>query len=101
MNEVDEEEELLSRRQSLKDLTLSAGWGILVDLANEQIEHRKTQELAFDIEGPEALFELAKLKAERRALTLFINLPEVMIENITQDLEEDFEDATENHDSSS
>ena len=83
-----EEEDLHSKKQSLKDLIKSAGWEILSTLCQEQIEQRKIQELSMDIDSSGDIYELVKLKAERRALMLFLGLPETMIEGLEEEIME-------------
>jgi len=86
---TEEEKELLhSERQSLRDLLSSEGWELLANIAVSQMEAREQQDLAYEINSSEDLFELARLKAERRAIKLFLSLPETMIENITLELED-------------
>ena len=83
-----EEEDLHSKKQSLKDLLKSSGWEILSTLCQEQIEQRKIQELSMDIDSSGDIYELVKLKAERRALMLFLGLPETMIEGLEEEIME-------------
>lgn len=87
-------EDLRSRRQSLKDLEKVPGWLELTRVVREQVEHRKALELSFDIEKPEDTIALVKLKAERRALLLLLDLPASLVEGITIDLEEEEEDGS-------
>ena len=69
-----------------QSLHKSLGWGLLVELAREQIDMRQAMVMSMEEKGLEDVFEGVRLKAECRALKLFISLPETIIEQLREDL---------------
>lgn len=88
MTSEEELEDLHSRRQSLQDLLRSAGWGFLKEILTEQVRGREKEELAYDISSSADLYELVRLKAERRAMLLVLDLPATIVESLSEDLKE-------------
>jgi hypothetical protein len=81
-------EDLIDRRQMYRDLQRSLGWAEFAKFIEGQIAVRKQQDLAFDIiSDPLALNKLIELRAERRALQMALDLPRVIIDNLTEDIE--------------
>jgi hypothetical protein len=81
--EQESHRETLSAYQSLHK---SLGWELLVELAQEQIAMRHAMIMALEEKGLEDIFEGIRLKAECRALKLFVSLPETIIEQLREDL---------------
>lgn len=92
MSEVEQEptlEELVDRRQLLKDLLKSAGWGEYSKVLTEQLEVRKAADSAMDLESQKDVYELIRIRAERRALDLALSLPAVLVETLDEQIEEE------------
>jgi hypothetical protein len=81
-------EDLVDRRQMYRDLQRSAGWEEFARFIGDQITVRKNQDLSFDLTSdPLALNKLIEIRAERRALQMALDLPKVIIDNLTEDIE--------------
>lgn len=93
--EVETEEDLHDRRQMMQTLVGHPGWKELTRIMSEQNLLREQRELAYEIKGPEDLYELVQLKAERRAFKLILSLPETIIETTTEDLKEIEDESSE------
>lgn len=87
-------EEMVERRQMLKDLLNSPGWKELEEIANEQVATREKVDQAMEIEGTQDAFKLAGLRGERRGILLIMALPEALVESLDVDIEET-QDATD------
>jgi len=81
-------EELQETLHELKGLLNHAGWKRLTEIAEKQIDLRKAQELAMDVYLEDDIREIQKMKEERRAIQMFINLPESLIEDLELEREE-------------
>ena len=95
MKEEEKEiEELYERRSALQSLTTHEGWVILTEIIEDQIQTRRNLEDSIDIEDLQRDgIELVRLKAERRTLMLIRSLPQNIVEQLDEDLE-DLNDAT-------
>lgn len=82
-DEQDLRREILSEYQSLLK---SPGWGLLDKLAAEQVAMRQAVVMAMEEKGLEDMLESIRLKAEARAIKLFVSLPETIIEQLREDL---------------
>lgn len=95
MTDFREIEEAQERLSALKSLTTSQGWEILKEILGNQIEVRRNLEDAKEIEDfYKDVLDLAKLKAERRALALVLALPDTLIEQLEEDLEDLYQQET-------
>ena len=93
MSEQSVAETLEEDLSSLKSLTTSAGWGLIKTVLESQIEVRRNLEDAHEIEDFfKDTLDLQRLKAERRALMLVIGLPDTMIEQLEEDINQYHED---------
>jgi len=82
-------EELESRREILSEyqsLVRSPGWELLVDLAQEQVAMRQSMVMAMEEKGLEDFMEVVRLKAEARAIKLFVSLPGTIMDQLREDL---------------
>jgi len=82
-------EDLESRRETLSEfqsLLRSPAWVRLVELASEQVALRQSMVMAMEEKGLEDMLESIRLKAESRAIKLFVSLPENIIEQMKEDL---------------
>jgi hypothetical protein len=73
----------LSEYQSL---LRSPGWERLVDLATEQVELRQSIIMTREERELGDFIEVLRLKAEARAIKLFITLPETVVEQLKEEL---------------
>jgi hypothetical protein len=73
----------LSEYQSLLK---SQGWARLVELANEQVLVRQQLVMAMEEKELGDFIEGVRLKAEARAIKLFVALPETIVEQMREDL---------------
>lgn len=69
-----------------QSLVKSQGWGKLVELAQEQADVRRQMVMAMEEKGLEDMLESIRLKAEARAIKLFVALPDTIIEGLKEDL---------------
>jgi hypothetical protein len=90
MNSEEKEIESLEEKLSaIKALTTSAGWDVIKEVLVSQIEVRRNLEDAHEIEDFfKDTLDLARLKAERRAFMMVIELPGTIIEGLEEDLEQ-------------
>jgi hypothetical protein len=69
-----------------QSLLRSPAWVRLVELASEQVALRQSMVMAMEEKGLEDMLESIRLKAESRAIKLFVSLPENIIEQMKEDL---------------
>jgi len=86
---VDAQELMQEQLHSLKKLISSEGWKLLTGLVDEQAEVRSSQILVMELTGIESVMEIQRLKSERNGLRLFKVLPETMIEQLEEDLNDE------------
>jgi len=67
-------------------LVKSAGWARLGKIIDAQVEMRERRILAEDLDTKDQVAEVRKLKEERKALKLVMQLPETIIEGIDEEL---------------
>lgn len=78
---------------ALKSLTTSRGWDLLKEVVESQIQVRRNLEDAKEIEDFfRDTLDLARLKAERRTLSLLLELPFTMVEQLEEDLSDLYEE---------
>lgn len=69
-----------------QSLVKSQGWGQLVELAEEQATVRRQMVMAMEEKELGDFIEGVRLKAEARAIKLFLTLPETIIEQLKEEL---------------
>lgn len=79
----EEAREILSEFQSL---VKSPAWVRLAEIAHEQVGVRQSMVMAMEEKGLEDLLESVRLKAETRAIKLFLTLPDNIIEGLKEEL---------------
>lgn len=86
----EEREQAQEDRSAYRSLLRNPGWQLLEQLLLAQTEMRKTREESLDlVEDDKAFRELLALRHERRTLELVLQLPTLIIEELTEELEED------------
>jgi hypothetical protein len=79
--------EMMGERHALKQLMDSAGWAILMDIANGQLNSRGPTVL-----GPmpaDRIYEIEFMKGEMAGIGLFQNMPENAIEGLRLEIQEE------------
>lgn len=79
-------EELREIWEDYRSLVKSQGWGRLRELGERQVELRKAQIMAMEEKGLGDFIEGLRLKSEARAIKLFLALPEMMVENLEEEM---------------
>jgi hypothetical protein len=69
-----------------QNLVKCQGWVQLVELAKEQIDVRQAMVMAMEEKELGDFIELIRLRAEARAIRLFLGLPGTIIDQIKEDL---------------
>jgi 50S ribosomal subunit-associated GTPase HflX len=89
--EVNLEEQLETLQQhlaELQELVKSAGWGLLAKIASSQQRTREAVIIASAMGNIEEVLEVKQMKAERTGIELFLLLPETLIEQYKEDVQE-------------
>lgn len=82
-------EEAVEERQALKSMFKSAGWETYSNILQGQLDTRDQLDETMDlVSDPLALQKLIELRAEARMLELILRLPELLIEDLTEEIDE-------------
>lgn len=81
-------EDLYQQKDEIRLLLDSSGWGVYASWLKEQIKIREQRELSYDIENTADAYEMVRMKAERRALALALELPKTFLEQIQEEIDD-------------
>lgn len=74
--------------RAFRSLVKSRGWELLVEVANAQIKSRENAIITAPLDTLQSMLELKTNHGERQGIKLFVELPNIMIENYEEDLED-------------
>jgi hypothetical protein len=78
--------EARAKQTQLKDLVTHPGWSLLRELVHGQVTLRRQSIFSSHIQSLEDAFKLASEKSEIAGLQLAIKLPEILLEDLENDL---------------
>ncbi|MBW2081548.1 MAG: hypothetical protein JRI39_00340 [Deltaproteobacteria bacterium] len=87
--------ELRAQQSALKKLLEGRGWAELKRALEEQIRGRRQRIFGLEFKGIEDLSELLRTRGEIAGLLLAIQMPELMLEDLREDIQQMLEEDRE------